>query len=175
MNLQDFTVRARLYALAGLAMLILLAVGLTGLYSLNQAKTAFTHFVDHDNKGLALTSKIRAEAGNLRRYEKDMVINLDDAAAVDKYRADWAKAYAGLEQAAQGLAKLDIPKEVEGEIKEINSSLKGYKSEMDGFMAKLGEKSFADSSAANKALGAAKKAIRPMEAKLEELVASIDK
>ncbi len=175
MNLQDFTVRARLYALAGFSMLILLIVGFTGLYSLNEAKGAFKHFVDNDNQSLALTSKIRAEAGNLRRYEKDMALNLDDAAAVDKYRADWAKTYTSLDQAVQGLNKLDIPKDVQDELKDINSGMKAYKLEMESFMVKLGEKAFADSATANKSLSGAKKAIRPMEAKLEEMVASIDK
>ncbi|MDC8772830.1 methyl-accepting chemotaxis protein [Roseateles albus] len=175
MNLQDFTVRARLYALAGISVLVLLVVGLTGLYSLNEAKSAFKHFVDNDNQSLALTSKIRAEAGNLRRYEKDMALNLDDAAAVDKYRADWAKTYVALDKAVQELNKLDIPKDVQDELRDINSGMKSYKGEMESFMGKLGEKAFADPASANKALGAAKKAIRPMEAKLEEMVASIDK
>ncbi|WP_318013750.1 methyl-accepting chemotaxis protein [Roseateles oligotrophus] len=175
MNLQDFTVRARLYALAGLSMMILLIVGLSGLYSLNQAKSAFVHFVDNDNQSLNYVSKIRAEAGNLRRYEKDMALNLDDAAAVEKYRADWQKAYDALLKAENQLAKLDIPPEVQSALKSIEEGLKAYKSEMDGFMAKLGEKAFADPATANKALGAAKKAIRPMEEKLAELVAAIDK
>jgi methyl-accepting chemotaxis protein len=175
MNLQDFTVRARLYALAGLSMLILLIVGLSGLYSLNQAKGAFVHFVDNDNQSLNYVSKIRAEAGNLRRYEKDMALNLDDAAAVEKYRADWQKAYDALLKAETQLAKLDIPTEVQSSLKSIEDGLKAYKSEMDGFMVKLGVKAFADPATANKALGAAKKAIRPMEEKLAELVAAIDK
>ncbi|MBT9492950.1 MAG: MCP four helix bundle domain-containing protein [Paucibacter sp.] len=175
MNLQDFTVRARLYALAALSILILLIIGLTGLYSLNEAKGAFKHFVENDNQSLALTSKIRAEAGNLRRYEKDMALNLDDAAAVDKYRADWAKSYAALDQALAGLSKLDVPKDVQDELGEIVAGMRAYKLEMDGFMAKLVDKAFADPSSANKSLSGAKKAIRPMEAKLEEMVASIDK
>jgi methyl-accepting chemotaxis protein len=175
MNLQDFTVRARLYALAALSMAILLIVGLTGLYSLNEAKSAFKHFVDNDNQSLAYTSKIRAEAGNLRRYEKDMALNIGDAAAVDKYKADWAKSYAALDKAVQALNKLDIPKDVQDELRDINGGMTAYKSEMEGFMAKLSASAFADPAAANKGLSGAKKAIRPMEAKLEEMVASIDR
>jgi methyl-accepting chemotaxis protein len=175
MNLQDFTVRARLYALAGISMLMLAIVGGAGLYSLNQAKAAFVHFVDNDNLSLNYVSKIRAEAGNLRRYEKDMVINLADGAAVDKYRADWRSAYDALLKAETQLATLSLPPEVSSAAKAIEEGLKNYKTEMDGFMAKLGEKAFADPAAANQALGGAKKAIRPMEEKLAELVAAIDK
>jgi len=175
LNLQDFTVRARLYALAGISMLMLMVVGGTGLYSLNASTDAFKHFVDNDNQSLVYVSTMRAEAGNLRRYEKDMVINLEDSEAIEKYRVDWRKAYDRFAKAEQELAKLELPPAEQQLNKAIDEGLRAYKSEMDLFMGKVGEKAFADPASANKALGAAKKAIRPMEEKLAELVAAIDK
>ncbi len=175
LNLQDFTVRARLYALAAVSMCMLLLVGGAGLYSLNEAKTTFRHFVDNDNQSLIYASRLRAEAGNLRRYEKDMVINLEDAAAVEKYRADWNKSYDIFLSTGKQLGELDIPPEERKIIQSVEDGLKQYKAEMEPFMTKLLAKGFADPAEANKALGAAKKAIRPMEEKLAELVRLIDK
>ncbi|WIV96502.1 methyl-accepting chemotaxis protein [Kinneretia aquatilis] len=174
LNLQDFTVRARLYALAAVSMCMLLLVGGAGLYSLNEAKQSFKHFVDNDNQSLVHVSKMRAEAGNLRRYEKDLVINLDDAAAVDKYRADWRRAYDAFSAAQKQLAALSISPSERAVIQSIEEGLRQYQAEMDPFMNKLGQKEFPDSAAANKALGAAKKAIRPVEDKMAELVKLID-
>ncbi|MEL4181043.1 methyl-accepting chemotaxis protein [Roseateles sp. PN1] len=175
LNLQDFTVRARLYALAAISMGLLLLVGGMGLYSLSQSTAAFQHFVDNDNQSLVHVSVLRAEAGNLRRYEKDMLINLADAAAVEKYRSDWMKAYERFLKAEQQLTKLDIPP-VEKELnKSIEEGLAKYKSEMEVFMGKLRDNAFQDPAEANKALGDAKKAVRPLEEKLAELVAAIDK
>ncbi len=175
LNLQDFTVRARLYALAAASMLALLLVGSMGLYSLNESTDAFKHFVDNDNQSLVHVSALRAEAGNLRRYEKDMVINLEDGAAIEKYRADWLKAYDKFLKAEQAMEKLDLPPIERELIKAIEDGLKQYRAEMEPFMNKLGEKAFSTSGEANKALGPAKKAIRPLEDKLAELVLAIDK
>ncbi|WP_318023250.1 methyl-accepting chemotaxis protein [Paucibacter sp. DJ1R-11] len=175
LNLQNFTVRARLYALAAVAMLMLLVVGGVGLYSLSQSAIKFGHFVDNHNQSLIHVSVLRAEVGNLRRYEKDMVINLEDSAAVEKYRADWVKAHDRFFKAEEALGQLELDREARELIKLVEDGLKQYKAEMVPFMSKVGEKGFADPAEANKALGSAKKAIRPLEEKLALLVAAIEK
>ncbi|MDC8772829.1 methyl-accepting chemotaxis protein [Roseateles albus] len=175
MNLQNFTVRARLYALAVFAMLMLATVAGAGLYSLHQARASFVHFADDDNAALNVISGIRASVGNLRRYEKDMVINLADDNAITKYREDWAANYAATLQGLHDLAKLDLEPDTRRLDTEIDGLLGAYKSEMEGFMKQLGAKEFADPDAANKALDGAKKAVRPIEQKMKEMVESLDK
>jgi methyl-accepting chemotaxis protein len=175
MNLQDFTVRARLYALAAFAMLMLGAVVGTGLFSLGQARASFVHFAADDNGALKIISGVRASVGNLRRFEKDMVINLADEKAVEKYREDWASAYAATVNGLHDMAKLDLEPETRRLDSEIDGMMGGYKTEMEGFMKQLGTKAFADPDGANKALDGAKKAVRPIEQKLKEMVESLDK
>ncbi|MFY7865700.1 methyl-accepting chemotaxis protein [Roseateles sp.] len=175
LNLQDFTVRARLYALAAVSILMLLLVGGMGLLSLNQSARSFGHFVENDNQSLIYVSVLRAESGNLRRYEKDMVINLEDSAAIEKYRVDWAKSYDKFLKAEQDLSRLDVAPEAKQLIAAIEDGLKKYKAEMEPFMGQVAAKAFADPAAANKALAEAKKAVRPLEQKLAELVVVIDK
>jgi methyl-accepting chemotaxis protein len=175
MNLQDFTVRARLYALALFAMLMLATVAGTGLYSLHQGREAFVHFSDNDNAALNLVSGVRASVGNLRRFEKDMVINLADEKAVEKYREDWAGAYAATVKGLHEMTKLDLDPEVRRLDVEIDGLLGTYKTEMGTFMQQLGAKAFGDPDAANKALDGAKKAVRPIEQKMKEMVEAMDK
>ncbi|MCV2369981.1 methyl-accepting chemotaxis protein [Roseateles oligotrophus] len=175
MNLQDFTVRARLYALALFAMLMLGTVAGAGLYSLNQARASFVHFAEDDAAALNIVSGVRASVGNLRRFEKDMVINLADEKAIEKYREDWAGAYAATVKGLHDMAKLDLEPETRRLDTDIDSLLVVYKTEMDGFMKQLGAKVFADQDAANKALDAAKNAVRPIEQKMKEMVESLDK
>jgi methyl-accepting chemotaxis protein len=100
-------------------------------------------------------SVLRAEVGNLRRYEKDMVINLEDSVAVEKYRADWAKAHDRFFKAEEALGQLELDREARELIKLVEDGLKQYKAEMLPFMSKVGEKGFADPAEANKALGSA--------------------
>ncbi|WP_318014072.1 methyl-accepting chemotaxis protein [Paucibacter sp. TC2R-5] len=175
MNLQNFTVRARLYALAVFAMLMLAVVAGTGLYGLNHARSSFVHFADDDNAALNLVSGVRASVGNLRRFEKDMVINLADDKLISKYREDWAGAYVATVKGLHDMSKLDLEPETRRLDSEIEALMGAYKSEMEAFMQQVGAKTYADPEAANKALDGAKKAVRPIESKLKEMVESLDK
>ena len=70
MKLSDFTIKARLLALAALAVLAMLVVGIQGLRSLAQSKAEFVHYVDNDVAALTQLAGVRAGVGNLRRYWK---------------------------------------------------------------------------------------------------------
>src|SRR5574343_744217 len=104
MKLSDYTIKARLLALAALAVAAMLLVGLQGLRSLAQSKAEFVHYVDNGVESLTQLAGIRAGVGNLRRYEKDLIINLADAKAVDKYRKEWLETYDKVDKSLKTIA-----------------------------------------------------------------------
>ena len=56
---------------------------------------------------------IRAGVGNLRRYEKDLLINLADAKLVERYRKDWTATFDKVVPPAWAASsKLDMPADV---------------------------------------------------------------
>ena len=57
---------------------------------------------------LRALSEIRAGVGNLRRYEKDMLINIGDDAAVRRYQDEWRKAFEGVNRSLDAIGQLDI-------------------------------------------------------------------
>ena len=59
MKLSDFTIKARLLALAALAVLGMAVVGLQGLRSLAQAKEELVHYVDNDVESLSQLAGVR--------------------------------------------------------------------------------------------------------------------
>ena len=60
MRLSDFTIKARLTALALFAVFTIIVVGGQGLYSLSQAREEFVHYVENDVESLTQLAGVRA-------------------------------------------------------------------------------------------------------------------
>jgi len=166
-SLQDFTIRARLYALAALSILAMALVGAGGLYALSESKRSFEHFVDNDNESIVQLSRIRAGVGNLRRYEKDMLINIADAKAVSKYEK--------VSVAFKQFQALDLPGEVRKSLEGIQLELQSYRSGFLDIRARMSRQEFADTAVANKALEPIKGPVRSVDTLLGQLTEAVDK
>ncbi len=175
MKLSDFTIKARLLALAALAVLGMLIVGMQGLRSLSQSKADFVHYVDNDVQALTLLAGIRAGVGNLRRYEKDLLINLADAKAVERYRKDWTSTFDKVSDSLGRIAKLDMPADVKRMPEELQKALQDYRGGFSGVLDRLGRGEFADTAAANQAMEPVKAPVRAMDKALGEMTDRIDK
>jgi methyl-accepting chemotaxis protein len=174
LDLRRFTIRARLYALAGMAVLMLLLIGGYGLWSLAQAREQFAHYADHDVQTLAKLGDVRAGVGNLRRYEKDLLINLGDAKLVERYMRDWESTYEKVVQGLGIIAKLDIAPAVKKMPAEMLAALQAYRSGFQGIHARVLKGEFADTAAANKATEPIKGPVRELDKQLGEMTKLID-
>lgn len=175
MKLSDFTIKARLLALAALAVLGMLVVGIQGLRSLSQSNAEFAHYVVNDVEALTQLAGIRAGVGNLRRYEKDLLINLADAKAVERYRKDWTATFDKVATSLDRIAKLDMPADVQRMPAELQKALQDYRSGFGGILERLGRGEFADTAAANQAMEPVKGPVRAMDKALAEMTDRIDK
>jgi len=175
MKLSNFTIKARLLALAALAVLGMMLVGLQGLFSLSQARADFTHYVEHDVESLTQLAGVRAGVGNLRRYEKDLLINLADAKAVDKYRKDWSATYEKTTESLTNIGKLDLPADLKKIPEEMLKALQEYRSGFNGIAERVAAGEFPDTAAANKAMEPIKGPVRAVDKSLGELTETLDK
>ncbi len=175
MKLSNFTIKARLYALAGLAMVAMLLIGLHGLWSLSQAKTKFVHYLDNDVESLTQLAHIRAGVGNLRRYEKDLLINLADAKAVERYRKDWDETYGKVAASLTKVAGLDIAPDVKQMPAELIRLLQDYRGGFSGIAERLSRGEFADTASANRAMEPIKGTVRAMDKALADMTEKVDK
>ena len=174
MKLSDFTIKARLYALAGLAITAMLVIGLHGLWSLSQAKAKFVHYLDNDVESLTQLAGIRAGVGNLRRYEKDLLINLADAKAVERYRGEWLQTYDKVATGLQKVAGLDIAPDVKSMPAELIRLLQDYRSGFGSITERLARGEFADTAAANHAMEPLKGTIRALDKALATMTEKVD-
>jgi methyl-accepting chemotaxis protein len=174
MKLSDFTIKARLLALAALAVVAMLVVGLQGLRSLAQSKAEFVHYVDNDVESLAQLAGVRAGVGNLRRYEKDLLINLADAKAVERYRKDWNETFDKVATSLTRIAQLDVPADVKRMPAELQKALQDYRGGFGGVLDRVAKGEFADTAAANQAMEPIKAPVRAMDKTLGEMTEKIN-
>ena len=175
MKLSDFTIKARLLALAALAVLAMLVVGLQGLRSLAQSKAEFVHYVDNDVEALTQLAGIRAGVGNLRRYEKDLLINLADAKAVERYHRNWREAFDKVAASLGKIARLDVPADVKRMPDELQRALLAYRSSFAGIVDRVVKGEFSDTAAANRAMEPLKGPVRAMDQALGEMTEAVDR
>ncbi|MDM4766005.1 methyl-accepting chemotaxis protein [Pelomonas sp. SE-A7] len=175
LSLRNYTIRTRLFALAALAILTMVLIGGQGLYSLSEAREKFTHYNNNDVQSLTEMAGVRAEAGNLRRYEKDLLINAHDAKAVTKYRKEWGEAHSKTKAGLERIAKLDVAPAIKDMPPKALQQLESYRSGFIGIIDRVEKGEFADTMAANKALEPLKGSIREMEKQLGDMTELIDK
>ena len=175
LDLRRFTIKARLYLLAGVSALALIIIGGDGLWSLHKAQVNFEHFAENDMEALKQLSHVRAGVGNLRRYEKDLLINLADAKLVERYKKDWDGTYAKVSEGLQSIAKLDVAPEIRKVPEQMLQSLQSYKSGFDGIHQRVVKGEFSDTASANKATEPIKGPVRELDKQLGQVTEQIDK
>ena len=131
-SLRNYTIRTRLMALGLLSVLALLLIGGDGLWAMARTKQDFQHYVTQDVEALVQLSEVRAGVGNLRRYEKDILVNMGDDAAVKRYHEEWQKTFDGVGKNLDAIAGLDIVPEIKAMPPAMKTSLVSYKTGLDG-------------------------------------------
>jgi len=173
-DMNQFPIRARLAAVGVLAGLGMLLIGGSGLLAQSDASGQLRRFVDNDVEAQAQLSNARAAVGNLRRYEKDTLINMADAQAVAKYRKDWDEAEAMARAALDKVAGLQLNKDILQAVGESQKALTAYREGFRPFAERVGKGEFPDTAEANKGMEPLKGPVRALDKELAELTKLID-
>jgi len=91
---KNLSIRARLILLGAGALLALLAVGGLGSYSLYRVQSEFSDFAGHEFVTQGRLIALRSHLGDLRRYEKDVLLTIDEVDKSKSYQAKWKQAVA---------------------------------------------------------------------------------
>ena len=172
--LRNYTIRTRLYLLAVLAVVAMLLIGGNGLWSLSRAKAQFKHYVRNDVETLTQLAGVRAGIGNLRRYEKDLLINLVDDKAVAKYRGEWEETFGKVNKGLESIERLDIAPAVKKMPAEMRQSLAEYRTGFQGIIERVQKGEFPDTGTANRATEPIKASVRALDKQLAEMTKLVD-
>ncbi|WP_416758087.1 methyl-accepting chemotaxis protein [Roseateles sp. So40a] len=174
-SLRNYTIRTRLLGLGLLSVLALLLIGGAGLWAMSSSRADFQQYVAQDVDGLIQLSEVRAGLGNLRRFEKDMLINIGDDGTVKKAQADWQKTYAGVIRSldalsgAGGAGGADARSEVAALQPKLKQALGAYKTGVDELATRILNADFVDAAEANRATDTIKAPVQAMDDGVAEM------
>jgi methyl-accepting chemotaxis protein len=125
--LRRFSIRWRMRGAILMVLALFGLVGVAGMLGGANMKALNNDFTEHSLKELHLVSDIRQTIGNTRLYEKSMVIDYEDAAAVLKHREAWSKS---VDDVRKALASL-----LEGEADQDNPLAEAALKDLDAYVA----------------------------------------
>ncbi len=145
---------------------VLGGVGITGVRNLSSASNSFigTEYVAAD-----VMASLREQMLQLRRYEKDMLINLGQADAQQKYLNEWREGRSELDGHIKRLRELAQPLGIAQPVDALATSLQGYDQVFVKVAADAQAGRFADTLTANKAMGDARKDFHDAEKAAREI------
>jgi len=90
------SIRARLYFGTVFSLLLLIVIGAMGYAALHRTQQTLQELFSQRVQTLTDMADLRTSLGELRRSEKDIIINFNNSDEVSALRAGWAKTLAGL-------------------------------------------------------------------------------
>ncbi len=91
--LKNLSIKARLMSAAVLASVALVVVSGAAALGLDRLDRHFQAFVAQSVATHEALTALRTEFGNLRRFEKDTILQIDDAASAKRYQAQWVQSF----------------------------------------------------------------------------------
>lgn len=149
---------------------LLLFVAISGITVLQQTGQGFQQVVDGKLQFSNEVQSLRAEMGNLRRYEKDYFINLADAGKRAEYLGKWQ---ASMDKARGHLQAATAVSDSAGKarIASLQQALAAYAQGVVTVAGQIDAAGVATTQDANKAMEPFKPAIHSMESQTQQLVA----
>ena len=172
-SLRHFTIRLRMLGAIGLVLALLLLLGFTGLLGLRQVDRIGSDFVAETHAATVKLAELRTALGNVRRFEKDLLINYDNAADVVAYRAKWSSAVHATQAAASTLARSG-PAGQTVAAAAIDTLMKQYSASAATVFKQVEVGGFNDAPVANRAISPAKKFAHEAELQIDRLQAELD-
>ncbi len=165
------SIRARLIALGLLAVGALVLVGGLGSLSVSQLRDQFGAFAEHEFITQGRLTTLRMGMGDIRRYEKDVLLSIDEVDKAQQYQEKWAKSVratqAVLQQLQAGGQCTDCPK--------IAAHLKDYETAAAEVIQRTINGQIVTAPDANQQMATAKKAMYQAEPLLDQLATRVQK
>jgi len=135
--LRNLKIGRRLAVVFAVLAALAAAVGGFGAYSSYAMNQSFGRYVFHVVEAAQHAGNIRAEMINLRRFEKDIVIQVAEADKVAQYKQQWEATYEQIGEEFEELKKRLRDPEVSKRVDEAQQGLKTYHDNVAAVTAKL--------------------------------------
>ena len=168
--LRRFTIRTRMLGAIAMVIALLVGVGGAGLWGLGRVSASNERFITRTHADTVVLAELRTAMGDLRRYEKDLLINYDSAAQQAVYRPKWQGAVDTVRARARQLATAGSPAQHDAATR-IDSGLAGYAALAAPVFKAIEIGGFNDAPVANKAMDPAKQLAHAAGLQIDALAA----
>ncbi|MDI4633825.1 HAMP domain-containing protein [Pelomonas sp. V22] len=172
--IRQFSIRTRMIGAIAMVLALLLLVGGVGLTGMSSLRAQTKQFAEMSVAEANNLSRLIGAMGDLRRYEKDMVIYAGNADEVRGHRKRWDEA----RQTLSAVAKEMLKGEEDADNKVLRQMLPlvdSYADKVQPVFGKLESGALSDVASANKELSAGKVSIKDAEKLLEGLREALSK
>jgi len=168
--LKNLTIRTRLlFAFGLISALMLFAAIAGGLGTHNIVETA-KQTMDGELQLVQLATELRVESLQLRRYEKDTLINIESAEKVQDYRAKWEKALEAAQKVRGDAADISSGKARE-DLLALKDDLDAYAAGFRSTVDAIGSGTLKTTAQANAVMDQHKQALYRLDQLVTEIVA----
>lgn len=158
----------------GMILLFLVTVGATGYWSLEKMESEIISLSEKSAKLVELAQRSRGTINIMRRYEKDLFMNIGDVAKVEDYRKKWTDALDQFRQGTNEMIKLLDEQKGKDTVAAINGYTSTYAEGFAKVYGKIKSEEIKTPQDANKSIGAFKEATHQSESLTNELAAKLD-
>src|SRR5215212_6242055 len=163
----NWKIGKRLTLAFAITLMLVGVVAAAGFWGLSQIVTTVGTILNRDTKLMEYASDLEARTLNLRRFEKDVFLNVADAEKVAEYSAKWQAAHAAAVQDLDQLQQLST--EDAASIAEMRKDLTTYAAGFAEVLRGIGVQKVRTPADANEAIAPYKDDIRRLDSVSSEL------
>ncbi len=161
--LKNMKIGIRLGIGFGAVVLLLIGIVITGHWGVNSMSEATIKMIQGDATISEHAARARANVLGLRRYEKDLFLNLGDKAKEDEYLKKWQEQHAHLTARLNDIEKAVYLDKEKDELKTMRSELSVYDGGMKKVLSMIAAKQIKTAQQANTAVNEYKESIHKLE------------
>lgn len=175
MFLDKMKIGARLGLGFGVVLSLLAGMGLAGYLGIHSMVATTEKMIEGDGHIADYAARVRTGVLELRRFEKDVIINIDSREKVEKYYKQWKEAHEALVSDLGEIEKtVELPQDKEA-VKTMKRELAAYDAGFDKVYGMVQAGRIKASHEANAALGEVKDQIHDMELSAKNLAMESNK
>lgn len=165
--LSNWKIGKRLTLAFTITLLLIGIVAGAGFWGLSQMVGTMNAILNGDAKMMEYAADLESHTLNLRRFEKDVFLNVSDKEKVREYAAKWQDAQREAADDVERLTKL-VSREDADAIRTMRTDLATYTTGFEGVLRGINENTITTADAANEAISRYKDDIRRLDATAAE-------
>ncbi len=172
--LANVKIGTRLILGFGIVLFFLVAISITGYWGTHSLEKEVDDVITREAKLVEYAQRSRANVNMLRRYEKDLFMNIADPAKVEEYRKKWGEAMEHCKERFDAIDKLVTDPKDKGIVAAIRKDIETYGGGFNKVVEQIVAGQIRTTLEANSAIGEYKEATHRAETQVSDFAKQID-